>query len=196
VSTLITCHGYPDTWQVGGRKTHKSYSGDRKTWRKGIQTLIKHVTILYPGLWVLQHNVSENRYGCKALHVLDTFFTSALDGSEWSASRPGCFTPEERAPSRSSRWNYYFKEKNLLLQLRIKQRFLGHSGPSLFAASTELETWLHGLCPVAKNSVIKPCLESELLKGCEDGVLLTGHVFRTSCIVSVWLQIQRFWCWF
>jgi hypothetical protein len=24
--------------------------------------------------------------------------TSALDGGEWSASRPGCFTPTERAP--------------------------------------------------------------------------------------------------
>jgi len=24
--------------------------------------------------------------------------TSALDGGEWSASRPGCFTPSERAP--------------------------------------------------------------------------------------------------
>jgi hypothetical protein len=26
------------------------------------------------------------------------FFTSALVGGEWSASRPGCFTPGERAP--------------------------------------------------------------------------------------------------
>jgi hypothetical protein len=26
------------------------------------------------------------------------FLTSALDGSEWSASHPGCFTPSERAP--------------------------------------------------------------------------------------------------
>jgi hypothetical protein len=28
------------------------------------------------------------------LHV---FLTSALDGGEWSASRPGCFTPREKA---------------------------------------------------------------------------------------------------
>jgi hypothetical protein len=28
---------------------------------------------------------------------LDTFLTSALDGGEWSASRPGRFTPKERA---------------------------------------------------------------------------------------------------
>jgi len=26
------------------------------------------------------------------------YLTSALDGGEWSASRPGCFTPRERAP--------------------------------------------------------------------------------------------------
>jgi hypothetical protein len=30
------------------------------------------------------------------IHV---FLTSALVGGEWSASRPGCFTPRERVPS-------------------------------------------------------------------------------------------------
>jgi len=29
---------------------------------------------------------------------LHAFFTPALDGGEWSASRPGRFTPRERAP--------------------------------------------------------------------------------------------------
>jgi hypothetical protein len=29
---------------------------------------------------------------------LHTFLTSALDGGEWSASRPGRFTPRERPP--------------------------------------------------------------------------------------------------
>jgi hypothetical protein len=29
---------------------------------------------------------------------LHTFLTSALDGREWSASRPGRFNPTERAP--------------------------------------------------------------------------------------------------
>jgi hypothetical protein len=29
---------------------------------------------------------------------LHAFLTSALDGGEWSASHPGCFTPGERAP--------------------------------------------------------------------------------------------------
>jgi hypothetical protein len=26
------------------------------------------------------------------------YLTSALDGGEWSAPHPGCFTPRERAP--------------------------------------------------------------------------------------------------
>jgi hypothetical protein len=29
---------------------------------------------------------------------IQIFLTSALVGGEWSASRPGCFTPGERAP--------------------------------------------------------------------------------------------------
>jgi hypothetical protein len=29
---------------------------------------------------------------------IQIFLTSALAGGEWSTSRPGCFTPEERAP--------------------------------------------------------------------------------------------------
>jgi hypothetical protein len=30
-------------------------------------------------------------------YILHVFLTSALDGDEWSASCPGCFTPGERA---------------------------------------------------------------------------------------------------
>jgi hypothetical protein len=29
---------------------------------------------------------------------IQIFFTSAVDGGEWSASRPGRFTPKERTP--------------------------------------------------------------------------------------------------
>jgi hypothetical protein len=32
---------------------------------------------------------------------IHTFFTSTLAGGEWSASRPGRFTSEERAPPRT-----------------------------------------------------------------------------------------------
>jgi hypothetical protein len=31
--------------------------------------------------------------------IAPRILTSALDGGEWSASRPGCFTPRERGPS-------------------------------------------------------------------------------------------------
>jgi hypothetical protein len=34
--------------------------------------------------------------------IATSFVTSTLDGGEWSASRPGRFIPEERAPS--TRW--------------------------------------------------------------------------------------------
>jgi hypothetical protein len=36
----------------------------------------------------------ENVHGTKFIGPL--FLTSALDGGEWSSSRPGCFTPGER----------------------------------------------------------------------------------------------------
>jgi hypothetical protein len=42
-------------------------------------------------------------YAMKAYEGVDVqihiFLTSALDGGEWSASRPGSFTPGERAPA-------------------------------------------------------------------------------------------------
>jgi hypothetical protein len=31
-------------------------------------------------------------------HIVPTFLTSTLDGGEWSASRPGLFTPGENTP--------------------------------------------------------------------------------------------------
>jgi len=37
-------------------------------------------------------------YGGVELYLLHSFLTSALDGGECSASRPGRFTPVERAP--------------------------------------------------------------------------------------------------
>jgi hypothetical protein len=35
---------------------------------------------------------------CGVEEDLHAFLTSTLNGGEWSASRPGCFTPRERAP--------------------------------------------------------------------------------------------------
>jgi hypothetical protein len=41
---------------------------------------------------------------------LHAFLTSALDGSEWSASRPGRFTPRERVPGTNwiGGWVYHY----------------------------------------------------------------------------------------
>jgi hypothetical protein len=36
--------------------------------------------------------------------VAPSFMTSALEGGEWSPSRPGLFNPAEKAPSPSSHW--------------------------------------------------------------------------------------------
>jgi hypothetical protein len=38
----------------------------------------------------------KSHWGVEVL--IHTFLTLALDGGEWSASRPSCFTPRERAP--------------------------------------------------------------------------------------------------
>jgi hypothetical protein len=46
-------------------------------------------------LCLTKHNMKA--YGGVEVY-LHAFLTSALDGSEWSASRPGRFTPMERAP--------------------------------------------------------------------------------------------------
>jgi hypothetical protein len=45
-------------------------------------------------LYLTKHHAKKAYGGADVL----IFLTSALAGSEWSASRPGRFTPEERAP--------------------------------------------------------------------------------------------------
>jgi hypothetical protein len=45
----------------------------------------------------LTKNQAMKRIGGVEVY-LHTFLTSALDGGEWSASRPGLFTPRERDP--------------------------------------------------------------------------------------------------
>jgi hypothetical protein len=47
-----------------------------------------------PVLWAPPHGVILGELRYSSTHSL----TSALDGGEWSASRPGRFTPRERAP--------------------------------------------------------------------------------------------------
>jgi hypothetical protein len=44
--------------------------------------------------WAQRHEGFLGEWRYSSMHTL----TSALDGGEWSASRPGRFTPRERAP--------------------------------------------------------------------------------------------------
>jgi hypothetical protein len=51
-------------------------------------------------LCLTKHHSMKTYWGVEVL--LHAFLTSALDGGEWSASRPGRFTPRERAPGTHS----------------------------------------------------------------------------------------------
>jgi hypothetical protein len=46
--------------------------------------------------FLTQHHARKAYWGVEV--QLHAFFDSALDGGEWSASRPGRYTPRERAP--------------------------------------------------------------------------------------------------
>jgi hypothetical protein len=73
--------------------------------------------------WALHH---EGVLGGVELY-LHAFLTSALDGGEWSASRPHCFTPRERAPgpqSRSGRCGGEKKSQLLPFIIQYEQTWL------------------------------------------------------------------------
>jgi hypothetical protein len=77
------------------------------------------------------------------------FLTSALDGGEWSASRPCRFTPAETVPTThwiggwvDPRGGMDTVDKNLLPLHRIESRFLGRPARSLVAILTELSLLL------------------------------------------------------
>jgi hypothetical protein len=47
-------------------------------------------------LCLTEHNAMKAYWGVEV--YLHAFLTSALDGGEWSAKRPGHFTPMQRVP--------------------------------------------------------------------------------------------------
>jgi len=47
-------------------------------------------------LFLTDHHAIKAYWGVEV--EIHAFLTSTLDGGEWSASRPGRFTPRERAP--------------------------------------------------------------------------------------------------
>jgi hypothetical protein len=58
--------------------------------------IVTEINIHVPCAWQVKHCATETYAGVDV--ETRVFFTSALIGSQWSGSRPGCFTPEERAP--------------------------------------------------------------------------------------------------
>jgi hypothetical protein len=64
------------------------------------RTFINHFKVSYEAYIKVKVNLflcfflTEGEWRYSAMHSL----TLALDGGEWSASHPGCFTPKERAP--------------------------------------------------------------------------------------------------
>jgi hypothetical protein len=79
--------------------------------------------------------------------IAPPFLESALDGGEWSASRPYRFTPFETAPQYplyrrlfgpQSRSGRYGEDKNLSSLPGLEPRLLGLPACSLFAIPNEL----------------------------------------------------------
>jgi hypothetical protein len=67
------------------------------------QKILLHGMVLSTLSWVrcitcalTEHHTMKTCWGSGG--VASHIFTSALDGGKWSASRPGCFIPRERAP--------------------------------------------------------------------------------------------------
>jgi hypothetical protein len=71
---------------------------------------------------------------------LHSFFTSVLDGGEWSASRPGRFTPRERAPGTVGNFKIHFRTKfhiskfigSLAIVIKRKDLYSLHTVPYCF----------------------------------------------------------------
>jgi hypothetical protein len=57
---------------------------------------LRSLLIFKLSLCLTKHHAMKTYWGVEVW--LYTFLTSALDGGEWSASQPGRFTPNERAP--------------------------------------------------------------------------------------------------
>jgi hypothetical protein len=71
---------------------HVSYEDTCNTYTHTVKLKVKL------SLCLTKHHAMKTSWGVKVW--LHAFLTSTVGGSEWSASRPGCFTPGKRAPER------------------------------------------------------------------------------------------------
>jgi hypothetical protein len=70
--------------------------------------------------WIPRHEGVLGEWRYSSMH----FFTSALDGGEWSASRPSRFTPRERAPG--THWIWGWVDPTAGLETVVKRRIPNH----------------------------------------------------------------------
>jgi hypothetical protein len=84
-----------------------------------------------PVLFLTEHQATKTKWRTGAqLHI---FLTVALDEGEWSASRPGRFSPKERAPS--THWIGSWVGPRASLDAVVKKKILScceDSNPPIF----------------------------------------------------------------
>jgi hypothetical protein len=81
--------------------------------------------------------------------------TSTLDGGEWSASRPGRFTPKERAPG--THWIGGWVGPRAVLDMVVKrknsQNYCSKISVTSLSKPTEVKYWPHIIQPKARYKV-------------------------------------------
>jgi hypothetical protein len=70
----------------------------RKSLTMQLNLIVNVKDKVVPVLFLTEHHAMKAYWGSGGTAPI-VLLTSALDGGEWSASRPGRFTPRERAPS-------------------------------------------------------------------------------------------------
>jgi hypothetical protein len=122
---------------------------------RNINNSICNLNVKLSLYWTKYHDMKTYEAVEVQLHV---FLTSALDGGEWSTSRPGCFTAGEIDPS--SHWiGGWVGPKVGLDRLQKRHESLhcscwesnvGHPACSLVTILTEL---LHRICPLGRPPI-------------------------------------------
>jgi hypothetical protein len=90
--------------------------------------------------------------------IAPSFLTSALDGGEWSASRPCCFSPRDGVPGTQWLRDWVGPRNNLDPMKKRKVSFpcrksnTGLAASSLVAKPTKL-SWLNITCKVLKLNI-------------------------------------------
>jgi hypothetical protein len=82
--------------------------------------------------FLTQHHAMKAYWGVEV--YIHEFLTSALDGGEWSGSRPGRFTPRERAPG--THWIGGWVGRRAVLDTVVRRKILSPYWDSNFHSSS------------------------------------------------------------